>query len=342
MTTPSPPPRRVPRWLAPAFAALFLLAGTAVAGWSVTLPYFAFSPGPVADSVREVHVDANLPSYKPKGELLMLTVSLQEVNPYEALAAELDPAVDLVPADEVRPKGTTQQDFTQQNLQMMDTSKETAIALALHHLGISSGISSDGVQVVQLLDGAPAAQVLKVGDVITAVEGTKVQLADDIAKLLQGKKPGDDVTLTISRDGQQMDVTVRLFAQDSDPNHPLIGILAQTLNPRFPVDINSSDIGGPSAGLMYTLAVIDVLTPDDITKGHVVAGTGTINPDGTVGPIGGIRQKLVAAAAAGAEYALVPKDNFTEAQTAPVKGIQLVPVSTLDDALTFLSKLPPA
>jgi len=124
----------------------------------------------------------------------------------------------------------------------------------------------------------------------------------------------------------------------------MVGFGAATYNLRyvFPIDveIDSTNIGGPSAGMMYTLAVIDVLTPDDITNGHRIAGTGTISSDGSVGAIGGVRQKVEGAAAAGAEYILVPKDNYEDALTADVSGAQIVSVTTIDDALSFLASLP--
>jgi PDZ domain-containing protein len=128
-----------------------------------------------------------------------------------------------------------------------------------------------------------------------------------------------------------------------EPNVPMIGITAENLNPRFefpfPIEIEAGQIGGPSAGLMYTLAVMDLLAPDELTGGHVVAGTGTIDIEGNVGPIGGIRQKVVAAEAAGAEVMLVPTDNYEEALTARRVAMELIAVSTLDEALAALGQL---
>src|SRR5690606_16294275 len=123
---------------------------------------------------------------------------------------------------------------------------------------------------------------------------------------------------------------------------PLVGILAATLNPQYPIDINSANVGGPSAGLMYTLAIIEVLRADDLTNGHVVAGTGTVAGDGTVGAIGGIRQKVVAAEAAGAEVILVPEGNYESALSAERTTIDIVPVATVDQALDYLEALPVA
>ncbi len=330
----------VPRWLAGTFAALFLTAGLSVGAWAVELPYFAFSAGPVGDAVDAIRIEApDLPVYPPKGELFMLTVSLQEVNVYEAIAAGFDPAFDLVPVSLLRAPDESDEDFRRRGLEAMDRSKENAIAVALDRLDLDVKVESDGVRVADLLEGAPSGDVLQIGDIIRAVDGEPVVLADDLREALADKAPGDTVTLTIERDGEAFDVEVELYESDEAPGRALIGILAETLNPRFPIDIDSSNIGGPSAGLMYTLAIIDLLTPEDITHGHVIAGTGTIDRSGKVGPIGGVRQKAVAAEAAGAEYMLVPADNFEEVQTAPIHDLKLVSVATVDDALEFLDSL---
>jgi PDZ domain-containing protein len=198
------------------------------------------------------------------------------------------------------------------------------------------------VEVVQLLEGAPSAVVLEEGDIITSVEGVEVDVAQDIGELLSDNKPGDVVPVTVLRGSTPLDVDVELTHAADDPERPLVGITAQTINPEYPVDINSSNVGGPSAGLMYTLGIIDLLTPGDLTHGHVIAGTGTMSPDGSVGSIGGIRQKVVAAEAAGAEIMLVPVNNYEEALTAPRQDMELISVTTVDEALSALATLPEA
>ncbi len=333
--------RFLPRWLVATFAAIFMTAVLSVAAWAVELPYFAFSAGPVGDALDAIEVASDrLEVYPPKGELFFLTVSLQEVNVYEALAAGVDPAVDLVPVSLIRGPDESDEDFRRRGLEAMDTSKENAIAVALDRLDLGSEIESGGVEVVELLEGAPAAAVLQPDDIIHAVDGEQVVLADDLREALADRSPGERVTLTVERDGEVFDVEVELFASEDHPGRALIGILARTVDVRFPIEIETGNIGGPSAGMMYSLAIIDLLTPGDLTRGHVVAGTGTIDRSGKVGPIGGVRQKAVAAEAAGAEYMLVPSDNFEEAQTAPVEDLVLVPVSTIDDALAFFDTLP--
>jgi Lon-like protease len=320
--------------------AVFLLV---IIGWNVTLPYVVWSPGPVPEIVSMITVDGAT-TYPVKGNLYMLTVSQQDVNPYELVAAWRDPTVDVIPREAVRPVGQSPEEYQRVAQNDMVESKDTAVYVALTHLGYDVSYSGDGVYVSTVLEDTPAASVLQVGDVITAINGQEVDLATDAVALIQAHSIGDTITLTIQRGAQTIDVDVTLVPNTQDETRPMVGFGASTYNLSyvfpFEVDIDSTNIGGPSAGMMYTLAVIDVLTPDDITKGHRIAGTGTIASDGTVGAIGGVRQKVEGAEAAGAEYVLVPKDNYEDALTADVSNIQIVEIGTVDDALSFLSSLP--
>jgi PDZ domain-containing protein len=333
----------MPRWVVALFAGLFVMTGLSVAAWSVELPYFAFSPGPVGDALDAVHVEGDdLAVYPPDGELYFLTVSIvgiHGVNVYELVAAGLDPTVDIVARQLYRSDDETDEEYRQRNLNSMDRSKEQAIRAAQGALGIEiPPIESDGVGVVDLVEGAPAAEVLQLDDIIVEVDGTPITVADDIRVLLEGKQAGDLVSVLVHRAGDFLEFEFPLY--EWEDGRAIIGISAVTINPQFPVDIQTGNIGGPSAGLMYTLAIIDTLSEGDLTKGHVVAGTGTIQASGEVGGIGGVRQKVVAAEAAGAEVMLVPESNYEDALTAERDTMELVPVSTLDDALAYLETLP--
>jgi PDZ domain-containing protein len=311
-----------------------MTAGATLGGWVVELPYYAFSPGPVGDAVDAVRVLGDVPVYPPRGELLMLTVSVQQVNVFEAATAVADPTVDLVRSERIRRPGETDEDFTRRTLEAMDTSVETAVLVALNRLGIE--VTTDGVQVVAVVEGFPAATVLEPGDVIRAVAGDPVRSLADLSEALDGLSPGDLISIDVERGGSIRSVEVRLGESPEEPGRPLIGVQVRNHHPTLPVTLEPGNIGGPSAGMMYTLAVIDVLTEGDLSGGRVVAGTGTIRPDGTVGPVGGVRQKVVAAEAAGAEVMLVPEDNFDEASGAPRGSMELVPVADVDQALEYL------
>ena len=148
------------------------------------------------------------------------------------------------------------------------------------------------------------------------------------------------MVVTVGREGAELELAVELAERDDEPGVPMIGVLLGELTePPFPIEIKAGDIGGPSAGMMHTLAIIDALTEGELTDGRVIAGTGTIRMDRTIGAIGGIRQKVVAAEAAGATHILVPEGNYEKALTAERDDIEIVPVATLDDALTFLDEL---
>lgn len=326
---------RLPRWVIAMLAGLLLSAGVAVAAWSVELPYFAFSPGPVGNALDAIEPTDELAVSVPEGELFFLTVSVQQVNIYEAVVAAFDPALDLVRMELLRREGESDEEFQERNLQAMDISEQTAILVALERLGID--IITDGVEVIEVIEGLPADGVLMEGDLIRSFDGAPIEVLGDVTRAMADKQPGDRIGLEIERDGMRIPVEIQLETMDEEPERPVIGIRIQNLNPRFPVEIDSGSIGGPSAGMMYTLAVINLLSDDELAPGVIVAGTGTIAADGSVGPIGGIRQKVVAAEAAGADVILVPEENYDEALTSPVDSIEIVSVATIDDAVTYLS-----
>lgn len=332
---------RIPRWLV-VLGVVGLVFGAAVTAAATTeLDYFAFKPGPVYDI--EEFVDA--PDAGPlNGEALMLTIVTPDVTVLDALFAELDPAVDLVRRERVRPAGVTDEQYRERNLVAMDQSKQTALYVALQRLGYDVTISGEGVSVEAIIEGTGAEGVLEVGDVITAIDGVAVTAHPEAVVQIYEHEIGDILTLDVTRgigteDEEHLQLDVELVEHTQEAGRPMVGFMAGTYNWGFesPVDveIDSHNIGGPSAGLMYTLTILDLLSDDDIFAGRVVAGTGTIDRFGSVGSIGGIRQKIVAAAEEGADVVFVPAGNWEQAQTAPA-DIELVEVETLDDALAWL------
>ncbi|NNC40499.1 MAG: PDZ domain-containing protein [Acidimicrobiia bacterium] len=337
-------PRR-PRWPWAVIAVFLLMIGLTVAAWNVSLPYFAMSPGPLYDVADFVILGEGEPE-QSDGDLYMLTVVLQEVNIFEYALGALDPAIDLVERNRIRPDDISREEQREINLRSMDESKTTAILVALEELGYETTITGEGLEVASLLEGVPAAEVLEQGDVIIAVEGAEVRIAPDGIAEITSYEIGDTITLTIERGEEVLDVDVLLIEHTDFADRPMVGFMAETHNPSFElpidVDIDSQNIGGPSAGLMYTLAVIDALNGTDLTQGWRIAGTGTIRSDGTIGAIGGIKQKVVAAQEAGAQYVFVPMSNFEDATTVVDDDVELVAVESLDEALEFLSNLPNA
>lgn len=320
------------------------------------VPYYSFSPGPVNDVTDFVEVDD--PAAEGSGELFFLTVSLKEVNVIEYLGALIDRQVDLSPRETVRPVGVSQEDLREQNLALMRTSQDSAKFVALSELGYEVTLVGSGAEIQGIVEDSAAEGVLLEGDVIVAVDGQAVEFVDEAVAQIGGRAPGDEVVLSIRRivgddnSVENIDVPIVLGpfrAVDEDgnvidePDRGMVGVLLTNAPTEtvFPVDItiDSQNIGGPSAGLMFTLEIMNQLTEDDLTKGESIAGTGTIARDGTVGAIGGIRQKVYGAIDAGADYVLVPSANMPDAVEAAGDDITVIEVATIADALQFLETL---
>jgi PDZ domain-containing protein len=269
---------------------------------------------------------------------LMLTVVTQDVNIFEAMIAGVDPTVDLVRKQAVRRAGESDEEYRNRVLQQMSDSNYRSVAVALGYLGYE--LVPTEVVVNDIVPEVPAAEVLELGDTVTAVNGAVITSVDDFPPALEGLEVGDVIELTVQRPEGAVDLQIELAERDDEPGVPMIGIvLGELTEPPFPIAIQAGDVGGPSAGMMHAVAIIDSLTEGELTGGRVIAGTGTIDLDGNVGSIGGIRQKVVAAEAAGAEFILVPEGNYESALTAERDHIEIVPIATLDEAIGFLEGL---
>lgn len=338
---PTPRPRR--RWIALVIIATVLLF--AVIGASVVpVPYATLRPGSTRPVTEQVLVDG-APSYPPEESIAYTTVSIGQATLLEALAGWLDDDVDVLPVDAIR-GGRSDKENDRYNAQLMDTSKLVAIAVALERLGHHVDIRTTGAVVRGFADGAPAKSVLELDDVIIAVDGQPVDEPDKVGALLQPGGPGAKHTLTVERppgSSTHVDIGVATIAAPDDPKRAIIGIAAEDriVGADMPIDvtIDSGTVGGPSAGLAFTLAVLDVLTPGELTGGHKVAVTGTMDLDGTVGPIGGGAQKAITVRDSGYEVFLVPKVEVDEVREAVGDDVKVIGVGTLEDALEALDSL---
>jgi len=311
----------------------------------IPVPYVILGPGPTLNTLGKDSSGQPLitisghPTYPTTGHLNMVTVGYQggpgvHINIFSALAAWLNPHEAVVPESELFAPGQTQQQSQQQNTQEMTGSQQDATAAALTELHIPYQTQ---VVVVQPEAGFPAAGVLKAGDVITAVDGKAVTSQTSLTSLIGAHPAGSTLTLTVLRDGRSQ--TVRVGTKESG-GRPVMGVQV-TVQYQFPFTVKFSvgDIGGPSAGMMFALGIIDKLTLLNLTGGKFVAGTGEIEASGKVDPIGGIQQKMVGARDAGATIFLAPASNCSDVKGAIPAGLRMVKVSTLSQAVTYLEDI---
>lgn len=317
----------------------FLVCATVAAAF-ITVPVVAWLPGPIYDVIDQVEVGPDVEVYPPTGDHLVLTVAgTNRLSLLEAIGYGISPRADLISLSSVRRPGETAEEYRTRNLQSMDVSVHTSIVVALDRLGYE--LDDAEIVVSGILEDVPADSDLDPGDVILGVEDTTLQRADDLVEYIAGRQPGDTLKLEIMRDDETIDAKVELTSREDDPSAAMLGITVQEMvDPPLDIDIETDKVGGTSAGLMNAIAIMDLLSPGNMVNGHTVAGTGTLDLDGNVGTIGGIRQKVVAAKEVGAEFVIVPRGNLEEAETASV-DIKLVPVDTIDDALDYLAALPP-
>jgi len=333
------------RTLASIVACVLLVLLFAAAAF-LPVPYVTMSPGPTINVLGQhdgqpiVEVSGHK-SYPAKGQLRMVTVSVtspgRQISLAEAMEAWFDPTRAVYPRQVIYPPQQSVQQEQQQSSVEMTSSQDTAVAAALKHLGYHP---DQVTEVLAVSKDAPAQGELKAHDEILSVNGVHVTGPASVAKAVQKVGVGGTATFVVRRDGSTLTRKVTTEAAPGEPHHAVVGVVVG-VGYNFPfrvsVDINEN-IGGPSAGLMFSLAIYDTLTPGSLTGGAVVAGTGTISPNGSVGPIGGIQQKIVAAADAGATLFFVPPANCKEALSADVNNneIELVKAPTMDSALHSL------
>jgi PDZ domain-containing protein len=331
------------------FIAISGVLVAALAAVFVPVPYVILSPGPTLNTLGRGPAGRSLiqitghPVYPTAGHLNLVTVSFQggpsdSLNIFAALRAWLTPHEAVVPQEELFIPGQTQQQVVQQDTQQMTSSQQTATAAALCVLGIKFQVV-DTVAVVA--KGLPADGVLRRGDVITAVDGKPVTCKASAASLIRARSPGDPVTLTIARTVGGHRVIRRFHLKTASvQGTPVVGLrVAESYVFPFNVRIRVGDIGGPSAGLMFALGIVDKLTPGNLTSGRFVAGTGEISADGSVGAIGGIQQKMAGARQAGATLFLTPAANCPDTAGAVPAGMRLVKVRNLAGAVSALHAL---
>ena len=306
---------------------------------SLTVPYAAQGPGPTFNTLAEIDgtpvVDIEgTETDKTSGNLNMTTVAVRtNMTLAQALARWIGSQDTLVPLQQVVPPDVSEEDFQKFNEAAFVGSEAAATVAAMNYLG-----KPTTVVVHDVVDDSAAQDILAAGDVITAVDGVEVSEPGEVQDAVLAHAPGGTITLTIAREGQTRDVEVELGENPQSPGAAQLGIL-MTSEPAggISVEYNLNDVGGPSAGMMFSLAVIDKLSPGALNGGNFVAGTGTISEDGEVGPIGGITHKIRAARDTGAELFLAPEGNCAEASRVNSGDMVVASVATLDDAVRAMA-----
>ncbi|MGC5240136.1 YlbL family protein [Streptomyces albogriseolus] len=350
----------MPRRTATMLASTLMLIALLCAGVFIPVPYAEMLPGPTVNTLGEhdgepVLQIAGRKTYPTDGHLNMTTVRVTSadyrMNLVEAVYGWLAHDTKVVPHDTLYPDGKTEEESTQENAEEFSQSQESAKVAALKELDVPV---KSWVIVSTVVKDAPAEGKLHAGDVIKAVDGKAVKEPSDVADLVTEHRPGEDVVFTIVPANEQaaaekekrtpvrtekVTITTRA-SDDAGEKRAVVGISAGTDHTfPFAIDIKLADVGGPSAGLMFALGIYDKLTPGSLTGGSFVAGTGTIDDEGEVGPIGGIEMKTVGARDKGAEYFLTPADNCAAAAKDTPDGLTLVKVGTIDDALDALKDI---
>jgi PDZ domain-containing protein len=315
------------------------------------VPYYVTRPGSAIELQPLVHVEGG--KKDEAGAFMLTTVRMGEANRLWYWYAKLSPDVELIDKNLVLGHGETDEDFTKRELAVMENSQKIAEAIAFKLAGYPVQIEKQGVLVMGTIENMPAKNILQVGDIITAVDRKKTLETNDLLSYLAGKKAGDVIEVTFLRDHKERKASLKLAALPGE-TRPGIGIRPenkQLITVPQKVTISSQGIGGPSAGLMFTLEIYDQLNKEiDLTRGYRIAGTGTIQADGSVGRIGGISHKIVAADEAGAEIFFAPDDaeatpsNYQEALATAKRigtSMKIVPVKHVEDALTFLKAQQP-
>ncbi len=305
----------------------------------VELPFIEYSPGFSTDTSTLIALDTD--EITPiHGRLELLAIRIGEPTLFELGRAWLSPERTLLePSRVINPDLSEREYFANQRARFA-SSFDTAAAVGLERAGFDTG-TRPAALVLDLVENGPAAKAgVVVGDVVVGIDASLVDSAASLVDAVHGAVDGQRFTLHVERDGTPLALTMEATSQG--PGEPVrLGLFIDDVltRPDLPFDVslaNPTGIGGPSAGLMFSLTVYDLVAPEDLARGRVIVGTGTMTPSGRVGAIGGIRQKVATARNSGAEIMLVPASQLEEALTADAGDMRVIGVATIDEAITAL------
>ncbi|MEN2464678.1 SepM family pheromone-processing serine protease [Ornithinibacillus sp. FSL M8-0202] len=312
------------------------------------LPYYIQKPGG-ADALKPIVQVEN--ANESEGDFHLVTVRGGQATPIQYALAKVLPHHQILDINDVRPEGISDEEYFQAQLQMMESSQEASTVVAYTAAGKDITIEFNGVYVVSVVPGLAADGILQMGDRIIGIDDLEIKESNDLISYIEQKKVGDQITVHLIRDDEEITKDITLGVIDEETKQVGIGITLVTdrdvqVDP--PLTFSSGNIGGPSAGLMFSLEIYNQLTEEDLTKGHQIAGTGEIDYEGNVGRIGGIDKKVVAADREGVDVFFAPNEggrggdsNYEVAKKKAEEigtDMVIVPVDTFDDALRYLKE----
>lgn len=312
------------------------------------LPFYVSKPGMAKELEPIIEVEDG---YDTKGAFMLTTIRMGRANIYTYVLAKMNDYQEVYPIEEIRRKDESDEEYNVRQLHMMDASKTTAIEVAYKTANLPVSYDYKGVYVLNVIKNMPADGILKPGDRIFQVDDVSFESSEEFIQYVSKKSAGTQIELTYKRGKETLkDV---LVVEPFEENNNKVGVGIGLVDDREikvspEVNVETDDIGGPSAGLMFTLEIYNQLIEEDLTRGYKIAGTGTILPDGIVGPIGGIEQKVVAADKAGADIFLAPnengeKDSNYEAALKTAKDIntkmKIIPIDNFQEAVNYLMEL---
>ncbi|QKS73259.1 PDZ domain-containing protein [Paenalkalicoccus suaedae] len=322
----------------------------------IRLPYYFTVPGEALELSEVIEVEGA--EFEENGSLMLTTIRMGQANTVNYLWSLISDRRDIVPEDQVRPPGETDDMYNHRQMMLMSSSQEQAVIVAYQAAGAEAYFEEYGALITSVIPGMGAEGILEAGDRVIGIDGEVISDVDELFAALEGRSIGDVVEVTFERNEDEVteNIEVLAFPEDMGAEEGRGGVgIANPITDRElvrnpDVDIDTNRIGGPSAGLMFSLEIYNQLTEEDITQGLNIAGTGTINEDGDVGPIGGVKQKVYASHEANADAFLVPAEppanggnsNYEDAvEVADSIGtdMDIVPIYHFDDAIDYLESI---
>lgn len=323
---------------------IFFLVILCVGNIYISRNYVIMMPGIAKDLESIIEVNKNGVSKDEKGSFLLITVSTRSANLPLLIYSAVNPYAKIYKRMEIVPRNLDKNEYLNLTKEMMEESQTVAKVVALKKAGYNIDIKNQGVKVVKVFSKSNAFNKINEGDVILSVDGKETKETDNLVKEIRNKSPGETVILKIIRDGKEKFVLVKTMENNENEDKIGLGLYIKNDNivTDFPIliEIDTGEISGPSAGVMFALEIYNQLSDIDLTAGKIIAGTGTLSIDGSIGEVGGIIQKVITAHKNGADIFFIPVGNYKDAESIALKyDMTLVPIDNFEDAIMYLQNM---